>query len=1028
MTTIFESGAAGAGTHALIIGVGNYPGIEGFALGPAAATSIHLASWLELTYHNPDAPLASLEMLVSGAGGAGVSYVSHRRREHFELEAPALEPARFAARSWMERASSHEDNITLFYFIGRGSGSGRDVLLLPDDPARTGESAKSSFKRLLSLRNIVESMRGCAARRQVYVVETAWKGPSPPNGPTVALLEDYSTVAPGTRHMILHSAFREGFPYAFSRQASPFSRAFTGALEGLAARPGAGAADTVRLVDFLVEEMGPLWRESAELDLPDPPEAIDLHFPQAGSAAQTTATPEPVATPPGQPTPAPPPGPDAPGGTAPPPAPLETDEEKPAEPNMDFVLDDAELEHDELGRAVLAISLARRLHRIWTKTVQRKAGEAQGAFVVHIDAPWGGGKTTFANFLARVLNPCPADAPPARFLRDRYPQAGLGGIFLDDPPPDEAAAARLAALPEEARRPWVVVWFNAWQAEHIAPPWWIFYQTIRKRCFDALLAEGDEPWRPPAPYRRPRAVGRGNKRWLRVGRLLLARGLRPVRRVAGRWRDRADRFDRWLGHWEREYRWRLANPKVRSLLVTALVTGALLFGLHEADIVAVDSEGALGFNLDTAVGLLFAGITGVTALWGLAALFTESIVPGTDTLAERLSLGSGDPFERFRVHFYRTMARIRRPVMVIVDDLDRCKPDFVVGLVRGIQTLLRSPRVVFVILGDRDWIERAFEAHHHAMHKVDVGAEQTFGARFVEKAIQMSFILPALSPDTQRGYVRRVLLGADAGAAGGTAPLDTATATTLREVANRESEAPGASPFDADEILKKTLGRLREMRGADAPEDEAVRGQVEQLVGDTLAIKVAGDERVEREVSHDLEPLAAYFPANPRQIKRVVNAVTIYYSVALQRQGLKVDADFRSQLALWVIIMTEWPQTWRLLASFPELAAILTREDPAATIRDPSTRLPGSPAATARAIAPILADKELMALIKGSGPVSHPPLDPERVVTLAELTPLHSRRHRLDEPDSPAPALRPARPSRWQRPRNGGRVTAPPSS
>ena len=61
-------------------------------------------------------------------------------------------------------------------------------------------------------------------------------------------------------------------------------------------------------------------------------------------------------------------------------------------------------------------------------------------------------------------------------------------------------------------------------------------------------------------------------------------------------------------------------------------------------------------------------------------VITESIVPGTNTLAERLSLGSGDPFERFRRHFYQTMKRVCRPVMVIIDDLDRCKPGFVVDL------------------------------------------------------------------------------------------------------------------------------------------------------------------------------------------------------------------------------------------------------------------------------------------------------------------------------------------------------------
>ncbi|MDJ0931784.1 MAG: P-loop NTPase fold protein [Breoghania sp.] len=131
------------------------------------------------------------------------------------------------------------------------------------------------------------------------------------------------------------------------------------------------------------------------------------------------------------------------------------------------------------------------------------------------------------------------------------------------------------------------------------------------------------------------------------------------------------------------------------------------------------------------MGLILSGLTGISVFWAIGALFTESIRPGTNTLAGRLSLGAGDPFERFRKHFYETMERVRRLVLVVVDDLDRCKPEFIVDLVRGMQTLLRSPRVVFVVLGDRDWIERVFEVHHDKMKDINVGSQQTFGSRFV---------------------------------------------------------------------------------------------------------------------------------------------------------------------------------------------------------------------------------------------------------------------------------------------------------
>jgi tetratricopeptide (TPR) repeat protein len=681
----------------------------------------------------------------------------------------------------------------------------------------------------------------------------------------------------------------------------------------------------------------------------------------------------------------------------------------------EFVLDDAEAEHDELGRSVLAIGLARRLHKIWRNTNRSSAAadDVRGAFVVHLDAPWGGGKTTFANFLARVLDPLSGGrGPAASFLTQRYPGADLGGIFLDDPPPGEAAAVALAALAPDERRPWVVVNFNAWQAEHCAPPWWVFYQAIRKGCFDAVLRGGAGAWRPrlPIPAHAPRHR--------RLARALVLGGERAASRLGG--------MARWLGLWAVEYAWRLFNPKIFSLLATAAVSLGLLTllaGTGLWGIIEGERGTGVGYILGNPVGLLLTGLGGVTGLWALGALITESIVPGTDTLAERMSLGNGDPFSRFRRHFAHTMKRVRRPVMVVVDDLDRCRPDFVVDLVRGIQTLLRSPRVVFLILGDRDWIERAFEAHHEAMKTVDVGPEQSLGARFVEKAIQLSFILPALGEVGRLSYVRRVLLGeraaplakaaaksqpgAAARAFGSPRPGALAEAETwLRETVNRVAATPGVGLFDAAPIvdLVREQARTPAFAAAGALLQEAVRehldrltasGELQQAVSETLAIRAASDDKVEREVTHELQRLAASFPANPRQIKRIVNAITIYYAVALQRPRVTPDAKFRSQLALWIIVMTEWPKTWRLLASFPGLVDLLAGEDPGKDAK-PS----GSAKAIAHALDAIRADGALTALITGideSGQRTHARLETAVAAILAELTPLHSRKHRLVE-------------------------------
>jgi hypothetical protein len=973
MTLVFEKQENRPGTHALIIGVGGYSHLETSTVGPAPETARFLADWLIKTYNNPNCPLASVEMLVSAPRDATMNY------EGLALERPTLEAARFAVRSWFERAASHPANITFFYFIGRGEMWNDDASLLFEDaraPDRVGPWA--------SFRSLVSAMQASGSQRQVYVVEAASTGLAVGDG--VKLLATGSELEladrspaferlfgnpEGTRLAVFLNAVTSGLDFAYSLTASAFARAFIRCLDQLAATEGLG--DTARLAEKIIETEPRAWQLPMEFLVPSL-HSIPFHYAPPSSdwkSEPLSLAPdrEPGSAPPG-------PGPSSPkpkkkrkprASPSPPPPPVSPPSGD-REGATDFVPDDAETERDDLGRSVLAIGLARRLHRIWrgaNETGPAGIGDDRAAFVVHLDAPWGGGKTTFANYLARVLDPVPAGREPAAFLRDRYGEADLGGIFLDDPPADGAAAERLAALPAAARRPWIVVPFNAWQVEHCAPPWWVFYQTIRKGCFDAVLEEGDLPWSPQS--------GRPRLPFLQ-------------------------RLDSWLKLWLREIGWRVTNPKVRALLITAAIGFAALFILWYFGIwgASQSKDGPkAGFSLASAFGLFLTGLTGVTALWGVAAVATESIIPGTDTLAERLSLGSGDPFERFRRHFARTIARVRRPVMVVVDDLDRCKPDFVVGIVRGMQTLLRSPRVVFVILGDRDWIERAFEAHHKVMEKVDVGPEQTFGARFVEKAIQMSFILPAMGDDSRLAYVRRVLLG-QSSEPGRTAAagMDAVAAKAVREVVNREAAAPDSDPFDTERIVTQALKEVGARPDASIADEAALQLQVKQLVGETLAINATSSDRVEQAVAHQLEALAAHFPANPRQIKRIVNAITVYYAVALQRPGLDPDEAFRTQLALWIIVMTEWPETWRLLAAFPALVGILQSEDPIAALQADGADLPGSLEATTAVVKRILADAELMALIRGRDSA---PLDPERVPLLAQLTPLHSRKRRLPE-------------------------------
>ena len=356
------------------------------------------------------------------------------------------------------------------------------------------------------------------------------------------------------------------------------------------------------------------------------------------------------------------------------------------------------------------------------------------------------------------------------------------------------------------------------------------------------------------------------------------------------------------------------------------------------------------------------------------------------------------------------MARIRRPVLVVVDDLDRCKPETIVDLVRGMQTILRSPRVVFLILGDRDWIERAFEARNAEMANVGGGAEQSLGARFVEKAIQMSFLLPGMDEAAQEEYVRGLLSRREPAPA-------TAAGVEISEWVRARLAVDPTAAFDAEALRAEAHdwatakgyldGSAQAASGrnpdeAPSPAPALTASELGQRVNEEAAIQAASSTEVEAETARRLQPLAPWLPPNPRQIKRILNGVALYHAVALQHPTFSTAGDRWFQLALWVVIMTEWPMTWRLLVACPELADVIAHDAPAEALKDlPAARLPGSYAATLPEVERICADKALMALITGADDRPGPKLSTAAVQELLAITPPHGRPTRLAEPARP---------------------------
>lgn len=570
--------------------------------------------------------------------------------------------------------------------------------------------------------------------------------------------------------------------------------------------------------------------------------------------------------------------------------PDQTTSPKPNNSHADFVSDRPENENDYLDRAPLAMALAGKLNIIWHKYNDdangRKAyrffdprgwftkrkidwddGRLDTGFVVHLDAPWGGGKTTFVQYLTRILNPYRDTDQPPKWLNELEKEKSWN---------------------EKFRIPWHIVEFDAWQHQHVNPPWWVFWQAIYKQCMRSVLLEtnqrGTDYPDPVAKYY---------------------------------YRGPIDRLTRWCGIWLMDIKWRVFAPGMLPKIGIFGGLAVLWWFLSHNGILQISGDSiTTGTNLSDGMGALLASlitlvITVVPVLWGATKVWGDTLLPGTPNSAENYGKGAGDPLEDFRKYFAKTMRRLDRPVLVVVDNLDRCHAEFVVKLIHGMQTVLVSPRVVFVLLGDRDWIEQSFTDQYQTMQGIDVGPEHEFGARFVEKAIQLSFILPRISQSAKDDFIKNILGGEEYG------PQVIETLDpVVEQLSVKLEEVMDGRTFNDREDLSTEFRSTLEASEISPEGAERFKRQLNRK----LATRAATDATTEIVTKHALRAVSELMPPNPRQVIRIINSIVLIQEMARIQRDISPGGRDWQLLVRWIVLMTEWPKSWFTLSKQPELA------------------------------------------------------------------------------------------------------------
>ncbi len=460
-----------------------------------------------------------------------------------------------------------------------------------------------------------------------------------------------------------------------------------------------------------------------------------------------------------------------------------------------------------------------------------------------ITAPWGMGKTTLMRMIQRRLQSSGAETPTSRGRR-------LLSFVLSP-----VHCIRDFLRPAKSRDTFPTVWFEAWKYDKEESLW------------AALVLEI----------------------------------LSQVRRQVGRCR--------WARTWLSLYWKRLDKAGIVWHFAKSLIPalGLYLVGLGAACVYARAA------SIDWARFAPYAWLAGAFAILlpALRALYQgfraalpfdfNAYVRQPDYQAR---IGFLAEFERDFAHVVEAITQNGRwPLVVFIDDLDRCAPPKPVEIIEAINHLVDAKHCVFIIGMDEHMIARSIEVKYAQLADTaqDPGG-RTLGTYFLEKIVQLQFRIPPPEEARMRHYVDQLLgplkederLALERESTSSPEEEKSKAASKVRQAAEviQAERRAGVGRENMEEAVQAAKRKLAEFS-----EDvwEEAKRQVEIRFGESAQV---------RETIYRALP---YLGGNPRQIKRFINAFRLQTMLSKRLNLIEDTPEHLVLQAKAVITWMRWP-------------------------------------------------------------------------------------------------------------------------
>lgn len=486
-----------------------------------------------------------------------------------------------------------------------------------------------------------------------------------------------------------------------------------------------------------------------------------------------------------------------------------------------------------------------------------ESSDTKKPITIGIDAPWGGGKTTMMHMLEKRLGP-----PKKIRLWQRETDQGKlenslkalwGNIKTKVSNGWRILISPRSWIPllRKPKRPYFyTVWFNAWKYDQEESLW------------AALVLEI----------------------------------LKQVRQQLGFWRKV------WLSiklNWQR-FKWDdLLLDFLKSFLFVFVIA---LLGLGVAAGVAIASGDTIQ-SLSKAYAISRIKVINALGIISLVPLTYTIIKDVLGRIVSPFSLGIAKYFKKpdyeskigfigqFEEDFISVVSTVTQkgkwPLLIFIDDLDRCTPNKAAAVIESINLLLGSEHCVFIIGMDSHVLASSIQAKYKELQEFfrdpDNPGGLSLGHKFLEKIIQIDFRVPTPDPEHVNSFID-ISLGRN--------PAITSAQPQVNEPQRllQAEQRAGKSLEEAKQVVQQSNPDLT---------SESIEEAAEEIKARSF------DDN--DEVQKTVREAAPYLDYNPRKIKRYINLYRLQSLIAYRRDVLE-DTVSLDVLGRWILIALRWPE------------------------------------------------------------------------------------------------------------------------